>query len=168
MAGSPWHQSPLTATLNHGAGANNASIGRAGHPPTPISPRTIPTLGTAAFYDPYNRAYVLASDLTVESMPPEMQRVALLLGIRKGALASTPNDGLDIAPLKLATRRNAQKVSENEIRRALKPALDDSDVAIVKITAIVAPRWLGQIFTDVRSLRDPTSKPFRFTTGVQK
>jgi hypothetical protein len=130
--------------------------------------RAANTIGTAPKFDPYDRVYVLVVADSVTSVVtdhPVMHRAAHLLGIRLGSLASTPNDGFDVDAIKESTRITAQRTAEDTVKRALKILTDAGDLEIIKVVAVTKPRWLGQIFTDLRNLRELNAKPVRFQTA---
>lgn len=137
----------------------------AGYDATVVTARVIQQIGSAPQFDPYNRQYVLTADLGVAQDDPIWHRVSHLLGIALGELASTPDDGFDVESIRRSTKVTALRAATDAVQRALKPLLDNGDVEIVKVTVITTPRWLGQIFTDLRNLRQLNAKPVRFKTA---
>ena len=125
-----------------------------------------PTLGQAPRFDPFDRAYVLAEDDSVEMTHPVMHVVAHLIGIPKGYLSHTPDNGVDHKRLGQATRATAQQTAQDVIADALRSPLANNDIEIVSVTAVTTPRWRGQVYTVVKNLRDPQARPVRFTAGA--
>jgi hypothetical protein len=148
-----------------GAGSFGAGLGPAGSSPVPApTPREVLTPGTAADYDPFAGVYPYDTSGVVQTTHPVWQRCALILGIRRGALRSSPLVGIPLDRLKNCTEATAQREAENAVRVALKDLLDAKDILVTAVT--IETPWLGKFYTDIRNLREETADPTRFAVSV--
>lgn len=144
-----------------GAGSFGAGVGLAGHDPVETAEPVVIAAGLgAARFDPLTKTYPVADDGEVEQVDAVWQEVAHRLGIPLGALASTPDVGIDLERIRAATREQAQRTVEDVIAVALKPMIERGDVAVARV--VLAQPWRGKWESWIVNLRDPRSKPRPF------
>ena len=145
-----------------GAGSYDAGLGPAGHDPTEVGVMQtggVPILGVPKF-DPLTKTDPVVDDGSNEEVSAVWQEVAHRIGIPLGAIAATPNVGLNVARIREATASNAQRTVEDVLAVALKPMIDRGDVKIDRV--LLALPWRGKWEAWVINLRenDPNARPF--------
>lgn len=148
-----------------GAGSFGAGIGPAGSDPVTVSPAAVPPTTTdTPFFDPFALVYPFDSTGELETTHPVWQRVALALGIRRGALRSTPDVGIPLERLRLATDLTAQREADGAVRVALADLLSAGDIDLVAVSVDLP--WRGKFYADIRNLREAGAEPVRLGVSV--
>lgn len=115
--------------MSTGAGFYRAGGAWAGFG-APSTPAADEPLDAAPAYDPYARTVPFTSDGAARAAHWVDQTVAVLLGLALGAMASRPDDGVDIEQIRGATDDNRPTVLADVVNRALRTLLAKRAISI--------------------------------------